>query len=86
MKKWFSVPRREDKEEEDSMCQFVVLGIFELYAEKGSKLSVSYTVNFCTLKFPPLTISFSTVDKGRNLSEPFKWSQVQETLVQIQEG
>lgn len=86
MKKWFSVPIREDKEEEDSMCQFFVLGRSELHAGKGSKLSVSCTVNFCTLKFPPLTIYFSTVHKGRNLSVPFKWSQVPEMLVQVQEG
>lgn len=34
MKKWFSVPVREGKEEEDSMCPFYVLGRSELQAEK----------------------------------------------------
>lgn len=86
MKKWFSVPIREDRDEEDSTCQFFVLQRSELHAGKGSKLFVCYTVSFCTSKFPPLTISVSTVHKARNLSEPFKWSQVQETVVQVPEG
>lgn len=58
MKKWFSVPIREDKGEEYSMRQFYVLGISKLQAEKRLQFGVSYTVNFCTLKFPPLSFSF----------------------------
>lgn len=50
---------------------------------KGCRLAVFYPVNFYTLKFPPLTISFFTVHNGRDSVKPFKQTHVQEIFLQV---